>query len=621
VRDVINRRLSRLSNRTNSLLTVAAVIGREFEVATLERSSGLGEAVTDAALDEAQTTRVIEELSREMGRYRFTHALFREALYTGLPARRRLRLHRQVAEALEQVYARELDSHFSELAYHYGEAQALVGTERLVHYSLLAGERALETHAYEEGAAHFQRGLDARGAQPIDAEQAALLFGLGRAQSATLDLPRAHEVVAKLSRAFEYYADAGDMDRAVAVAECPVDALPGQAVGAARLVARALALVESDSHAAGRLLSRYARIVAIEEGDYRAATEACDHALAIARREGDIRLEIQTLGNGAEADLNYLRWQDGLVKCLRGIDLASRADAMQAEMLARFFASIILWLLGDLARASEQASALLARAEQLRDRRWRVSALWIAGTVARYRGDWAAARDYIGRGQALSPTDPRLLWTRVLLDHDVGDVATVKSLIARLLAVVPLSPPEPDLAQASTALVLATVADAGFAEDNLLAAEATAEAILSFSNTTYMVSRVSGASLALMALRRGDRASGGRHYGALDAVRGTIIYESITGDRLLGLLARGIGNAGAAERHFDDALRFCRNGGCRPELAWTCHDFAELLLERGTSGDYDRASALLDEALAIAHELGMRPLIERVLHRQALLAT
>jgi hypothetical protein len=49
----------------------------------------------------------------------------------------------------------------------------------------------------------------------------------------------------------------------------------------------------------------------------------------------------------------------------------------------------------------------------------------------------------------------------------------------------------------------------------------------------------------------------------------------------------------------DDALKFCRNGGCRPELAWTCHDFAELLLERGASGDHDRASELLHEALLV----------------------
>ena len=43
------------------------------------------------------------------------------------PARRRMRLHRQVAEALEVVHAHDLDIHVSELAYHYGEAQALPG--------------------------------------------------------------------------------------------------------------------------------------------------------------------------------------------------------------------------------------------------------------------------------------------------------------------------------------------------------------------------------------------------------------------------------------------------------------------------------------------------------------
>jgi tetratricopeptide (TPR) repeat protein/transcriptional regulator with XRE-family HTH domain len=621
VRDVIGRRLSQLPQTTNRLLTVAAVIGREFEVATLEQSSGLDERGMDAALDEAQTARVIEELPRTLGRYRFTHALFREALYAELPARRRMRLHGDVAQALERVYAHELDAHLAELAYHYGEAQAQLGTERLVHYSLLAGERALESKAYEEAAAHFQRGLDARPTQPMDGERAALLFGLGRAQSATLERPRAHEVVANLTRAFEYYADAGDVDRAVAVAEFPVITAPGQAVGAARLVACALALVEPDSHAAGRLLSRYATVAAIEAGDYQAAAQACDHALAIARREGDVRLEIQTLGHGAGADLEYLRWQDGLGKCLRAIDLASRADAPQAEMRARFFASIILWFVGDLAQGSEQAAALLARAEQLRDRRWLRSALWIAGTVARYRGELATARAYSERGLSVSTADARLLWTSVVLEHDVGDLATVNSLVARLLEVEPLSPPEPDFAQATTALTLASVPDAALAQDNLPLAEATAEAILSCPTATHLMSRISHASLALMALRRGDPAAIGRHYAGLETARGTILYESITGDRLLGLLARGMGHDSAAEGHFEDALRFCRNGGCRPELAWTCYDFAELLRGRGAPGDHDRASELLHEALAISRALRMRPLIERVLACRALLKT
>ena len=161
VRDVIRRRLARLSSAARDVLTIASVIGREFAVETLEQACGLEATELDAALDAAQLARVIEELPRSSPAYRFSHALFREALYADLPARRRRRLHGQVAEALELVHARDLAAHASELAYHYGEAQTLPGNDKFVHYALLAGELALESHAFEEAAAHFQRGLDA----------------------------------------------------------------------------------------------------------------------------------------------------------------------------------------------------------------------------------------------------------------------------------------------------------------------------------------------------------------------------------------------------------------------------------------------------------------------------
>jgi len=616
VRDVISLRLSRLSPSTQSVLSIAAVIGREFDAITLQQASETDDSGMDAALDEAQSARVIEEIARSMARYRFTHALFREAIYADLPARRRRRVHRKVAEALERTCIGDPDAHVSELAYHFGEAQPIPGNERLAYYSLRAGERALNSKAYEEAAKQFQRGLGAKAGQAMDDEQAALLFGLARAQTATLELPRAREVVANLSRAFDFYAQQGDVEHAVAVAECPVDALPGQPVGAARLVAKALALVDRESHAAGRLLSRYARMAAIEEGDYVAAAEACELALAIARRESDCRLEIQTLGNGAEADLNYMRWQEGLAKCMRAIELAEQTDAMHAEMLARFFASIILWSLGDLTRAAEQAATLLARAEQLRDTRWTVSALWIAGTLARYTGDASAALNMTDRGLGLLPADPRLLWTRASLAHDVGDDAIVKSLINRLLDIVPLTRPEPSLAQATTALVLAMVADAGLTGDKLPIAEAAAEAILSFPTATLVVSRVARVSLALIAVRAGDTAAAQRHFPALEPARSTFIYEGMSGDRLLGLLAATMGNHGMAVRHFEAALTFCSNSGCAPELAWTCCDFADVLVARDEPGDCDHAKEFLDRSLTVARGLGMQPLVDRVLVRR-----
>ena len=64
---------------------------------------------------------------------------------------------------------------------------------------------------------------------------------------------------------------------------------------------------------------------------------------------------------------------------------------------------------------------------------------------------------------------------------------------------------------------------------------------------------------------------------------------------------------------------FCRKAGYRPELAWTCCDYADTLLQRNESGDREKATSLLDESLTISSELGMRPLMERVLSRRDIL--
>jgi tetratricopeptide (TPR) repeat protein len=96
-------------------------------------------------------------------------------------------------------------------------------------------------------------------------------------------------------------------------------------------------------------------------------------------------------------------------------------------------------------------------------------------------------------------------------------------------------------------------------------------------------------------------------------------------DRILGLLAQTLGKHDLAIQHFEDALEFCRDGGARPEPAWTCSDYAEMLLDRPGSdpsgewsareSDREKAIELQDEELGITQELGMRPLTERILAR------
>ncbi len=130
--------------------------------------------------------------------------------------------------------------------------------------------------------------------------------------------------------------------------------------------------------------------------------------------------------------------------------------------------------------------------------------------------------------------------------------------------------------------------------------------------------------LALMAVRRTDLTAAGTLYDGLEPLAGTMSPQSphgpgLSSDRLLGLLAHTIGNLDQAAKHFEDALAFCRKAGYRPELAWTCCDYADTLLQRNVPGDREKAMSLLDESLAISSELGMRPLMERVLSRRDIL--
>ena len=185
---MIGRRLNRLSQRCNEALTVGSILGREF---TLDQLRPLVEDVTEdrllELLEEALASRVIEEFPQSVGRYQFTHALIQETLTAELSLTRRVRLlHARIAETLEELYGDNAEAHAAELAHHFGEAVTLTGPNKLVQYSLLAGERALAGYAHQDALAHFQRALDAKESQPMDPEMASILFGLGRSQAVAL---------------------------------------------------------------------------------------------------------------------------------------------------------------------------------------------------------------------------------------------------------------------------------------------------------------------------------------------------------------------------------------------------------------------------------------------------
>ncbi len=623
IREVIGRRLNRMSQDCNEALATAGIIGREF---ALEQLRLIVESITEGrlleVLNEALDARIIEELRPQVGRYQFTHALVQETLVDEIPLTGQVQLHARVASALEELYGARVEEHAAELAHHFAQAQTLLGTEKLIHYSFSAGEQALAAYAYEEALRHFQRGLTAKGVPQTgndpatDGEAAAFLFGLGRAQAATGERRLRPVAVATMRRAFDYYAEAGDVDRAVAVAEDPFFHAGAEGAGASHVLARALRLVPPDSHAAGRLLCNYGRTSYHETADYPAAEEAFDRAIVIARHEGDTALEALALGNASHVDTDELLWKDSLEKALQAIELAAQGNPPQAEIMGQHSAFEALRAMGDFGRARVYADAMLASAERLRISHRLSQALSVIAVAAYQNGDWEAARSFSDHSIEILPQSVQNLACRTRLEYQVGNFSQGESYVERLVQVMTRAAPGPSRYYAFPAPVIAEVSRITGDTHRFEVADEAAGVVLSSPYAIPRYAMGARTGLALMAVQRGDGTAAAEQYAYLKAASGTLrALDVVTVDRILGLLCHTMGDLDKAGEHFEDALTFCRRALYRPELAWTCCDYADTMQQRNAPGDGGKAMSLLDESLAISTELGMRPLMERAQER------
>jgi hypothetical protein len=283
VREVIGRRLDRLSDVTNDALAHASVVGREFDLAMLGRLVELDEDELIEALEDATEARVIRETG--IGRYTFAHALVRSALYDELRPTRRARLHRRVAEGIESAHAGDIDRHLGELAHHFGRAG---DTDKTVEYSCRAGEHALAQLAHDEAAEHFDNARELlEDDEPDPLRLGHILLQLGVAQRRAGD----PGYRAALLRAAAMGGDAGDTELLTKAALAntrgffsALGQVDEERVGVLRRALEMTGDVESSDRA--RLLANLAMEVVFSE-PLPTRQALSDEALALARRVGD----------------------------------------------------------------------------------------------------------------------------------------------------------------------------------------------------------------------------------------------------------------------------------------------------------------------------------------------
>jgi class 3 adenylate cyclase/tetratricopeptide (TPR) repeat protein len=127
VQAVLGARIDQLPETPRQILQVASVIGRELQLAILHRVAGRSADEVAEALAQLRRAELLYELPRpDPGDHAFRHPLIQEVAYRSLLQGRRIELHRDVARALEQEFAAELDAYSGLIAFHHEQAGDLL---------------------------------------------------------------------------------------------------------------------------------------------------------------------------------------------------------------------------------------------------------------------------------------------------------------------------------------------------------------------------------------------------------------------------------------------------------------------------------------------------------------
>jgi tetratricopeptide (TPR) repeat protein len=623
VRDVVGRRLERLSEASNRVLTIAAVLGRDFTLPALEHTSGLSTPDLLDVLDEAMQARLVQE-ETPVGHYRFTHALVQETLYDELSRARRTRVHAQIGEALEQIYAGNPEPHVAELAHHFMQAVPVTSVEKAVDYGVRAGQRAMAQLAWEEAVKHFDRARQLSDLQESREEPqfTDLLLALGAAQ---IEAGADEEAKATLRQALESAQKSGSAERLAeatllfAIRSVGVDEVDDELI---RLLEAALeGLDQGDSTLRVRVLSRLAVALYYVPGSGERRAVLSDEAVAIARRLGDPMVLAGALGSRHRA----LWGPDNLEERLAELAECLRLVATNQDEGLTFWSRGWHWWLfhslieqGDVAGADHELTVFERQAHRTRAPMDEYLLMLLQSMRALMTGRYVEAERLAI--QAL-PVGQRGLSTQAPQQAHVRKLAALRREQGRLAEVAEhftaLIERNPEVPHWRFHLAWLYAEDGRHTEASSLIEELAAHNFTDLPRDNYWL-----ASLALVAEAcwiLGETKHTGRLYELLCPYAAQHVlpgphaayHGSLT--HYLGLLATNLGRWNEAMAHFEDALAAHARIAAAPFVARTQYAFADMLIRRGEAGDQERALELIGQALNTAEELGMTRLAEQAL--------
>ncbi|MFL5907717.1 MAG: ATP-binding protein, partial [Solirubrobacterales bacterium] len=377
VREVVGRRLDRLSEEANEALRVAAAIGRDFEAELVWRVAELPEEALLKAAQEAIAERLVTDIGE--GRFSFAHALVRDTLYEELSPARRSALHERIGLALEAICGDNADERLGELAHQFLAAAPRGDLAKAIDYAQRAGGQDMEQLAYEDAVDVYSRALEALELmdEPDDLLRCNLQLALGGAEMKSARVADAREAFEGAAESARHLDD--------------TDRLVGAAIGiammsdAGRLDEKLLALLDEaldrmgDERTARRaaLLSAKSAEMYWVANDIVESTRLVDEAIEIAR-EVDAAQSLAValrrkmfIPSGPDATRERLKLADEL------LEIGKRHGEREIELQAHSYRLWQFLELGDMAGVDRELAIYARLADELRmpQHSWHVIAL------------------------------------------------------------------------------------------------------------------------------------------------------------------------------------------------------------------------------------------------------
>lgn len=615
VREVIGRRLSRLSDECNRMLTVGAAMPGGFSLDVVAGVLGVEEDRVLDLLDEALDAQVLRERREAIGTYEFNHALIRQTLYSELSTPRRVRMHRQIAVALESDGV--VDARLGELAYHSFHGAPGGDVAKAVDYATRAADRARLQAAHEEAARFYGMALEALdlAAEPDEPRRAELLIALGETHSRAGESAAAASALAEAAELGRRLDDASIFGRAALAASGLrwTGGLPRPDLIA--LLSEGVERVgDRDDALLARLLARQSGYHLFIDQDR--LVELAAAAVEAARRSADpgalaLGLTAWTWTLTAPSQRGELRTtQEEIARLAEVAGDLELADSNQQAVLIRAAQD------GDRATVDRVAAQIVRRAEQSRSPFFLANADIIQGTVAALSGRYEEAEAFAVE----------------LLRHArrIDDVVMVNNFGVLLF---PVWRERGRLSEFETATVRAVeesptvaawraglahlLAETGKLDDAAVHVDKLAQGDFdAIPDDVVRPYALCGTAEAVALLGDGPRAEVLidllRPLAGRAAMIGLAAYHGAV-DRYLGLLAITAGRFDDAVADLRQALVMHERMGARPWVARTQFDLARALVARGSAGDREEAVRLLNAALETANAIGMPKLVEEAL--------